>query len=244
MKTKIIIISLFTVIFVGCSKDDSPEETVIPPNEKFLKTVADADGGVLLSFENNTDKNIERMKISNNILFVYGYEENLIISTEVYGENPSNFTFTYDVNGHLSSFTNDDVTTIVTYNAAQNYYFYKKENGDEESIFIDEDGDAKKFVSYDKSEDDTKTILVLHESGSYKGTLINTNNPLIATSVVDSYYNLYFLVFNLSKKPIRTITIEGLLDFVNTFDEQGFLKSSTYGSDNNTTTYNYNYIKL
>ena len=244
MKTKIVILSLFAVIFVGCSKDDSPEETEIPPNEKFLNTITNVAGGIELSFEYNADKNVTRIKLGEEGLFIYGYDQNRIVSMDVYLGESLNFTFTYDANGYLNSFTKDDVITPVTYNAAQNFYLYALDNGDEETIFLDNDGDAKKFVSYDKSENKTSTTSLLYAGGNYKGTFTNTNNPLLATCIVKPTYNIVFILFNLSKKPIRTLTGEGLLDFENTYDEQGFLKSSTSGRDNNTTTYNYNYIKL
>ena len=245
MKTAIKIFSLFFLILFGCSKDDNgTEQTVIPPNKKFLNTITNEDGSVILSLEYNAEKNVERIKIGEEGLFIYGYEANRIISLDIYLDESLNFTFTYDANGHLNSFIKDDVITPVTYNASQNFYLYALENGDEETIFLDNDGDAKKFVSYDKSENKNTTTSLLYAGGDYRGSLTNTNNPLLATGIATPYYKILFLIYNLSKKPIRTLTGGGIMDFENTYDEQGFLKSSTFGSDSNYTTYNYNYIKL
>ena len=245
MKTAIKILSLFFLILLGCSKDDnSTEEMVIPPNEKFLNTITEEDGTVALSFEFNTDKNLERMKYADVGLFIYGYQGNQITSMDTYLGGEEKFTFTYDANGHLNTFTLDDVITNVTYNAAQNFYLYAKVNGDEESIFLDSDGDVKKFVSYDSSENETSTIAILYEDGDYKGSLTNTNNPVLATCLANPNYNVLFFLYNLSTKPIRTVAVDGIFDFQNTFDEQSFIKTATTNIGNSPKTLNYNYIKL
>ena len=244
MKKNLIFFSLLLILFSGCSKDDSPEDKVIPTNEKFLNNVVNNDGSVAFSFEYNSDKNIERINFVDAGLLLYGYEGNQIISMDSYHDNQENFTFTYDANGHLNSFTLDDLITNVTYNAAQNFYLYAKANGDEESIFLDSDGDVKKFVTFDYSENETSTITLLYENGDYKGSLTNTNNPVLATCLANPNYNLLFIIYNLSSKPIRTLAGNGILDYTNTFDDQGFLKSSTFNTSGQPTTYNYNYIKL
>lgn len=247
MKKHLLFFSILLILFAGCSKDDntSQEEAVIPENEKFLNIVNSGDGTeTILSFEYNTDKNMSRMKLGQDGLYIFGYDNNRITSLDAYLGGTINFTFSYDPEGHINAFTQDDVVTQVTYNAAHNFYLYAKENGDEETIFLDDDGDAKKFVSYDKFENKTSTTTVIYEDGDKKGTLTNTNNPLLASCIAIPQYKILFLLYNISKKPIKTLAGDGILDFDNTFDEQGFLKSCTYDPGNGPTIVNYNYIKL
>lgn len=139
MIKNLIFFGFLLMLSFGCSKDDNtsePDETVIPASEKFLNDIKDLDKGTnILSLEYNAEKKVERIKIQEDGLLIYGYDGNKISSLDAYIGESLNFTFSYDAEGHLSAFTQDDVVTQVTYNAAQNFYLYAKENGDEETIF-------------------------------------------------------------------------------------------------------------
>lgn len=244
MKTNLILFSLLLILFCGCSQgDDSPmeeQEIEIPANEKILN---DVNGQFLLEY--NEDGNIERLKISSQILFVYGYEGERVSSIDVYGGGDSiNILFTYDVNGRIDSFSEDDVITDVFFNEANNYYLYQKENGDEVTIFLNENGDISKFVEFDNIENETETSTFLYENDEYNGTLTNTNNPILHTLMGFPDFGISIIAYNLSKKPLQTLAGSfGIFDFENTFDEQNFLKTSTFNFEE-PTTLTFNYIQL
>lgn len=242
MKTNLILFSLFIILFSACSKnDDSPkpeEEEVIPVNEKFLN---DVNGE--LTIEYNDDGKIERIKISNLILIIYGYEGGNVSTVDMYGQNANlNFIFNYDANGHIDSFSQDDIITDVTYNQANNYYLYQKENGDEVTLFMNENGDSNKIVEFDNAQDETDTTTILYEDGEYNGTLTNTNNPIMQTLMGLPEIWIYLFLYNISNQPVKTIASSyfGILDLQNTYDEQNFLETSTYQFEEpNILTFNY-----
>lgn len=245
MKAKFLIFSVLIVLFTSCSKDDdSPkteEEEVIPADEKFLKDV-----GGLLTMEYNEERNVERLKIGNGVLIVYGYEDNRISNIDYFVENTNlSVIFTYDANGKIDSFTTDDVVTEVVYNEASKFYLYQKENGDEFTIFVNEIGDIEKIVEFDNDNNETDTSILLYENGDFNGTLTNTNNPLIPTILGLSEIGVGLAFYNISKKPVRTITGPsfGILDFQNTYDVQNFLETSTFGIDQ-AEVLHFNYMQL
>lgn len=247
MKKNLIFFSLLMILFSGCSKNDesaTPEEEQeieIPADEKLLNNIS---GELLLEY--NDAGNIERIRISNNVLISYGYEGDKIITFDLYSQDGSiNILLSYDANGRIDSFSDDDVITDVTYNEVNNYYFYKMENDDEVTLFLNHYGDITKLVQYDNGANETYTSTILYEDEDYNGTLTNTNNPIIQTMI--GYPGVGFLlsIYNLSKKPVRTIAGPpfGLLNFQNTYDEQNFLETSTFGIDE-PQTWNFDYFKL
>ena len=242
---KILILFSFLILFTGCSKDDdSPkeeQEIEIPVNEKILNDIG---GEILLEY--NDAGNIERLKISSELLLIYGYEGEKISSLDIYGGDGSiNILFQYDANGRIDSFSEDDVITDVTYNEANNYYLYQKENGDETTLFINVYGDIYKIVEYNIELDETETSTMLYEDEIYNGTLTNTNNPIIQTVMGFPELSFFYPLYNISKKPVRTITGSsfGILDLENTYDSQNFLETSTFGIEEPTTLI-FNYTQL
>lgn len=246
MKKNLIFFSLLAVLFTGCSKDDSAtENSEIPANEKFLYEGKSLDGiTTLFSIKYNADRNVEKIDLGEVGLYIYSYDENKISNIDAYFQDNTKFIFSYDGDGHINGFSENGMNLPVLYNADERSYFYEKVNGDQETIYVDEDGDPKKFESYDLSEDELDIITVLYENGNHKGLFTNTNNPMLETCIAIPEYNALFLIYNLTKKPIKTVVANGVLEFENTFDNQEFLKSSTYESGNGIKTINFNYIKL
>lgn len=243
MKTKIIILSIFIAILSGCSKDNEPsEENIIPADQKYLSEINNGD----VTIEYNDSKYIKRINFGISALFIYSYDDDVVKTLDFYsGGEARNLTFTHDANGHYTSFTEGDITTQITYNAAQNFYLYRKENGDEETIFINEKGDISKLVSYDLSENQTLTTNIIFEEGDYKGTLTNTNNPILPTLIGFPDLYILYILYDFCYIPKRTIpTSEGLLNFDNTFDDQGFIIKSSYLTGDNPIVVDYKYIQL
>lgn len=246
MKTNILFFTLLLILLAGCSKDDSSaDETEILPDEKFLTDVKGYDNTkTIFSVAYNTEKNVENITFGDDGFFNYTYDGNRISNLDVFLGATISYTFSYDGEDHIIAFTKDGINTPVTYNAVENYYFYVKENGDEETIFLDADGDAKKLVSFYLNENKTETINILYESGNHKGTFTNTNNPTLAMNIAIPEYHALFLLYNLSKKPIKTLVSDEVLEYENTFDGQGFLVDTTYDHGDGPITINFNYLKL
>ncbi len=245
MKAYLIILGLFLIFFTGCSKDDestnSEEVDEIPINEKLIN---DVNGE--FTFEYNDEGNIERMKMGNFFLILYGYENGNVSAVDIYGQDETlNILFNYDANGRIDSFSQDDVITDVTYNQANNYYLYQMDNGNEVTLFMNGNGDIDKIVEFDNEQNETDTTTFLYEEGEYNGTLTNTNNPVIQTVLAVPGIGIFFSLYNISNQPVRTIASPyvGILDFQNTYDEQNFLESSTYQFEEQTIL-NFNYTKL
>ena len=247
MKTNFLFFSLLIILISGCSKDDdSNEQTGITANEKFFNECKSSDGSnTIFSIKYNSNKKVEKIDFGQDGLYVFTYEGEKVISLDAFLQNNESFTFSYDVNEKINSFTKNGETTSVIYDSEKKFYYYENANGDEHSIYINDEGDVRKFLYYDISENDLETSTILYESGNYKGILTNTNNPMIAMHIALPERNLYYLVFGLTKIPLKTIVTDNVSEFENTFDDQGFLTSSTHdtGGDG-LMTINFNYIKL
>ena len=245
MKKRLFFFSFLAISIFSCSSnDDPPGDSTIPETQKYLGSITDAEGVVKMSFEYNEAKNVERINYQDVGLITYGYESGKIVSMNVYFGGEDKYTFTYDAYGRMNSYTIDDIVTPIIYNSTLNFYLYAKENGDEESIHFDADGDATKFVSYDDSENSMESTIMLYDNQK-KGSFTNTSNVLLATCMANSGFETLYIIYNLSKKPVRTVTLFGMVvDFQNTYDSQDFIKSSSRIENGQTITTNYNYVKL
>ena len=247
MKQNIIFISLFTILFIGCSKDDNFSEfSEIPANQKFFNEAKTLDGTTtLFSVKYNNDKNVESIELDEIAKYVYNYNGNRITSMDIYLQDSGEIIFSYDGDGRINAFSENGMTLPVFYNAEDRSYFYEKSNGDQETIYIDEDGDPVKFESFDLSTDELETITVTYEDDIYKGTFTNTNNPMLETCIAIPYYSVFFLIYNLTKKPVKTLSVGGnVTGFTNTYDNQGFLQTSAHETGDGISSMNFNYIKL
>ena len=246
MKKTLLIFSLLTLVLIGCSKDDQESESVTPANEKFFNEGKNQDGTeILFSVKYNADKNVERLEIGEYGMFSYTYDDNKISEMDAFLNVNRNFSFTYDADGHIIAFTENGQTTTVFYNPELQSYLYEKLNGDQETIFVDADGDPKKFVYYNKLNDAYYTTTVLYEMGNYKGIFTNTNNPMLATCIAVPGHRVFFYSKGLTKKPIKAVVEnETVTEYENTYDNQGFLETSFHSTFEGPIFNHYNYIKL
>ena len=247
MKKHILFFSLITVLFIGCSKDDdSSGYSEIPANEKFFNEGKNQDGTkTKFSLKYNTDKNVERLELGTYGMFVYKYDGSKIIGMDAFLKVNSSFTFTYDDDGHIIAFTENGQTTEVFYNPELQSYLYEKANGDQETIFVDADGDPKKFVYYNKLNDASYTTTMTYDLQNKKGIFTNTNNPMLASCIAAPSRSVYFYSFSLTKKPIKSVEENDYVsEYENTYDEQGFLETSAHPTFEGPVFNHYNYIRL
>lgn len=226
MKTKILILSLISIFIFSCKSDDENAGTQpIPENEKLIDNIVS--DGFNYEFDYNNDKTIGSLNIPGLLLFNYTYENNRISKIFALANGEAlEYHLDYDQNGRISSFSSDDVVTPVTYNAAQNYYLYQKETGEEFILHLNENGDIYKASEYDPEYDETESCILLYDD-SAKGVLTNTNNITIPTSLVFGEVFLSYYMFPISNKPVTTISLPGgNVMFENEFDDQGFVSKT------------------
>lgn len=246
MKKNILFFSILSLLIFGCSKEDPADDnSKIPANEKFFNEAKNLDGTeTLFSVKYNTDKNVERLELEYG-MFTYNYDGNKISGIDAFLKVNTSFSFSYDDNGHIIEFTQNGEATTVFYNPDMQSYFYEKANGDQETIFVDADGDPKEFVSYDQSSDKYYTTSMLYDLANHKGIFTNSNNPVLATCIAVPEYRVYFYTYNLTKKPIVTMVENGSVsEYENTYDNQGFLETSAHSTFEGPVFNHYNYIKL
>ncbi len=226
MKTKFLILSLLTFFIFSCNSDDeNAGPPPIPEDEKLIDNiVSSGDDGLNYQFEYNEDKTVRSMNISNFILYNYTYENNRISKISMIGNGQVlDYHLEYDQNGMISSFSLDDVVTPVTYNAAEKFYLYQKENGDEFMLYLNENDDIYRAIEYDAEYDETNSIVYIYEN-SGKGVLTNTNNITIATVLVSGNFEIGIYFFPISNNPIKTLSfVGGNIFFENELDDQGFI---------------------
>lgn len=234
------------LIFSCANDDESPSEPQIPENEKLVESINV--GTSFYEFEYNSDKTVKTLNIADYYLFNFSYQNGRISSTMVLvGGQVFDYFFEYNDNGKLSAFSLDDEITLITYNAEQNYYLYQKENGDEFTLFLNENEDIYRIMTYEAEYDETENIVMLYEN-SAKGTLTNTNNISIPIALIMGEVEAGYFMFPISNKPIKTISgmAFGNLSFENRFDEQGFISESSYSipGEGGPVTIKYNYTQL
>lgn len=246
MKTKILLFTILSLLIFSCKSDDeNAGPPPIPADEKLIENIQS--DGLNYQFEYNSDKTIRSLNIPQAALLLnYSYENNRIAIISLIGNGESlDYHLEYDANGKISSFSLDDVITPVTYNAAENYYLYQKENGDEFTLHLNENHDIYKAIEYDPENEETESSLALYDN-SGKGVLTNTNNITVPTVLISGEVFFGFYLFPVSNKPIETFSITGgtNLVFENEFDEQGFIKKSIVSSEGVEVELIYNYTQL
>lgn len=239
-KTNFLALLLFAVLFIGCSKDDdSPEpEQQIPAEEKLLGSLNEE-----IKLEYNSDKTVKKLTVENQLLILYTYNGGRISTMELIGNGEDiMFTYSYDANGHINSFSKDGVATDVTYTPADNLYSYTDDFDRIISFFLTNDGDIKKFQRDDAG--DIESYVILYDD-TQKGPMTNSNNIIFPFLLAYPSFQ-YFLIYGIAKKPITTLSIPGgVVEYVNTFDDQGFVTKSTYQFGNDGPgTFNYKYTQL
>ncbi len=241
MKQFTLILLLF-IIATGCSKDDSDTgPQPIAADEKLLNSVDDF---ILLQY--NPDKTVKKLTIAASIQLRYSYENGRISEVAVINDGEvDTYLFSYDANNRISSYSLDDEVTQVNYNVANKYYLAVKENGDELGVFFDDEGNIKKFQEYDNQQNETETTSIFYVDGPYKGTFANTNDIALHTVLVSPELLQIFYGYNLTKTPVETLVLpEFVIDFINTYDDQGFLSSSSYEFGPQNTTFHFTYTSL
>lgn len=217
-----------SLLFISCSGDDdaiSDPEAQIPANEKLLETVKMGTQDIM-QFTYNPDKTVNELSILNFVLINFTYEQGNIKSiTAISGGTASEYIFDYE-NGKISSFSIDDEVTNVTYNAAGNYYLYQNEYQEEFTIELYDNGDIKKRVVYDNVNDEILSSFYYVYDDTKMGTMRNSNSISVHLSMImDSFWELYGIP--IAKKPVKTISVtQGNITSENTFDNQGFVKST------------------
>lgn len=230
MKTKILILSLISVFIFSCKGDDGsePQNTV---TKKLVETINSS--GTLIKYTFNGDQMVQSWKFGENPNMQFNYSKNRINTIE-YADQV--WEFMYDANGKINAFSNGIDEIDVVYNASENSYFYKKEEGIETTLILTENDDVKKY-SILNTQTDVSVKLEYFYDNSKNGVLTNSNNIAIYLVMVT---NNHFVGLYASKKPVHTFNNNSTaLSFENTFDNDEFIiKSVENGS--NTIFYSYN----
>lgn len=248
MKFLYLSFSVLFLLILSCKNDDENSgPPPIPEDEKLIETII-ADG-LNYEFKYNEDKTVSSLNVSNYFIFDYAYESGRVSAISFLSAEGQylEYILEYDNNNRISSFSVDDIVTPVVYNAGGNYYLYQKENGDEFTLFLNENGDIDKVTAYDNEYDETENVIYLYEE-SGKGVLTNTNVITVPTILVLGEPFLSYYLFPVSKKPLENMAITGggLLTFENEYDEQGFITQSIVQSalSEEPTVVIYNYMQL
>lgn len=247
MKTKILFFSLLSLLIFSCSGDDdsgSDPEAQIPAEEKLLESVK-IGVNEMMRFNYNPDKTVNELTITDYALLRFTYEQGNIHSiTVVAGGASQEYLFTYQ-NGKISSFSEDDEVTQVTYNAAGNYYLYQNEYQEEYTIELDANGEIEKRVIYDNAQDEIISSYFYIYDLTKMGTMTNSNSISIHVSmIIDAAWE--FLGIPISKYPLKTLsTTQGNIEVENTFDNQEFVKSAVLGlGQEEPLSFSYTYTQL
>lgn len=245
MKTRFILLILLSLIVFSCNDDDDGSAvTPIPEEEKFIETITYSN--MNYQFEYNEDKTVKSLIVSNLILFEYTYENGRMSAITLIANGQAiDYFLEYDANDKISSFTNNGVITPVIYNAEENYYKYEKEDGNEFSLYLTENGDVYKTINYDPVQDDEEGTVSIYEN-SKMGVLTNTSNIKVPSVLVLGENIGVFYLFPVSRKPIKTLSISGgVVTFENIYDGQDFISQSILSVDEeDSDTVKYNYVQL
>lgn len=243
---------LFGMMLIACSGDDDNGSSAspIPFDQKYLSKVTNEQGEVLVEIKYNDDKTIARVTIVN-IVFRYEYNEIGQVTNvhfAIPGEALLSFSYTYDANGTMNSYTSaDGIVYPVEYNAQENSYHFTEDEFDSYTIYLNTNQTLKKIIEHDQGQDDT-TINLFYEDGKY-GALHNANDVSLPTLIASPvFYYAYFTSLNLNKVPFEEVFGgEIYISMENEFEEDNFLKSSIVNSplmSNEPMRLNYKYIQL
>ncbi|SMC81413.1 hypothetical protein [Moheibacter sediminis] len=225
------VLFLFGIMLISCSGDDDSRSSAppIPVDQRYLSKITDEQGELLVVINYNENKTIARMTIGG---FIFRYEYNEIGKVQnmhlgIPGEGSASFSYTYDGNGKMNSYTGSDgVMRPVEYNAQENYYHFVEDEYDSYTIYLNSNQTLKKVIEHEQGENDI-AINLFYEDGKY-GPLHNTNDISLSTIVASPiYYYAFFSSFNLCSVPFQEV-FGGQVYVLqeNEFDQDNFLKNS------------------
>ncbi len=246
MKTKLLYILLISVL-MGCSNDDdSNQEPEIPADQKFADRIdiinEEGDSSQFINFEYNTNKQISKLNFSTAFTLDYTYENNRLTGIDfLSGEGLVPFEFEYDNAGTITSLIKDGAALNVAFDNATNMYTMELNAEESVTFTINENEDVEEIQFLDEQNMPEDTFTSVYD-GQYNGTMTNTLNIQLATSMIlstveDNISLLPYPLLYISKKPVITIAFTGIgvINYTNTYDSQSFLDTIKFngagGSD-------------
>ena len=251
MRTKLMLATLLLILLMGCSKDDSNDEANQPPvlKEQLVKSIFINSGaeGLAYNFTYNEDHTIEKLTSSEGWIFSYTYQGELLVAIKKSnGNEVKDFTFEYNAQNKLKSFTVDGQITPVGYNSVDNSYNYPNSfYGDNyiTTMFFNNSGN---LLNINDLNTGTQAITeISHEyDTSNKGSVHYTNNNFLQSYIVDgSFYRLiYFGQFG--HNPITLTSGEFNIIYQNSYNENTYISESKEILGNIPFTTSFNYITL
>jgi len=158
---KNLIYLLLAFLMLSCSDEDQAQtEKEIPADKRFVSAIETSFGPI--KFDYHANNYIKEISVMNIDFYQFEYEGSLVKTmTHQRGNDIKEYVFSYDDDGKIVSMTVDGVAVPIVYDATQNSY--------NNAIFLNEQGDVKKF----ESEGKVSTYLYDAET---KGVYTNTNN--------------------------------------------------------------------
>ena len=251
MKTKLVLTCLLLFIFISCSKDDPNDDANQPPvlKDQLVKSIFINSGveGLAYNFTYNEDHTVKKITSSEGWIFNYTYQGELLVAIKIStGNEVKDFTFEYNAQNKLNSFTVDGQITPVGYDAVYNSYTYPNVfSGDSyiTTLFFNNSGDLLNVTDINTVTQVTTEISHEYDM-SNKGSANYTNNNFLQSYIVDgSFYRLiYFGQF--THNPITLTSGAFNIIYQNSFDENTYISESKGTLNNITFTTSYNYITL
>ena len=251
MKTKLSLTSLLLLLFISCSKDDPNEEVNQPPvlKEQLVKSIFINSGieGLAYNFTYNEDHTIKKITSSEGWIFEYMYQAELLVTIKIRnGNQVKDFSFEYNAQNKLKSFTVDGQITPVGYNSIDNSYTYSNSFfGDNyiTTMLFNNSGDLSNITNLNTGTQATTEFS--HEYDlSNKGSAHYTNNNFLQSYIVDGgfYRLIYFGQF--AHNPITVTSGEFNIIYQNTYDDNTYISESKGILGNIPFTTSFNYITL
>lgn len=230
MKSKILLLSFLSLSIFSCSSDDeSGSEQQNPVGKKLVQTI---NMGVLLKYIYNEDQTVKILDIGNNNMN-FNYSENRISSIEYLNDE---YSFQYDANGKINSFTFNNLEVDVTYNAAANSYSYEKEEGKQSTLKLTENEDIKEYSILETQTEELSKYEYFYDN-SKNGVLTNSNPIAVYLVMITGFPDIGLYA---SKRPVQTFSNNGMaFSFENTYDDDKYVTKSIINGTN-TVYYAYN----
>lgn len=251
MKSKLVLSSLLLLMFIGCSKDDSNEEANQPPvlKEQLVESIFITSGvdGLAYNFTYNEDHRIKKITSSEGWIFNYTYQGELLVAIKIStGNQVKDFTFEYNAQNKLKSFTVDGQITPVGYNSVDNSYTYPNSFSGENYIttmFFNNSGDLLNITDLNTGTQAVNEISHGYDT-SNKGSSHFTNNNFLQSYIVDaSFYRLIYLG-QFTHNPITVTSGDFNIIYQNNYDENTYISESKGILGNIPFTTSFNYITL
>jgi len=222
---KILFAFLAIAMLASCNNDDDSKST------RKLMTTAIVDGDPIV-FQYDDNKNLKAMSSYGEVIYTFDYDNNnnlIAVSDEDDTDTPF-ITIQYQ-NGQIASITNSGAVIPVTYNQQTNKYVFGGVNI--EAGLIGNDLGTVDEIGGDN-------ILTLEYVSDHKGPFYNTptKNPFLYALLVDLYYFT-------STRPIAKATDMGeTYTAESTYDDEGYVIKSVFGSEEDGGTIIYQYSEL